>query len=109
MRTKRQLALFILLSSLGSSALARDLALTITSDPTRGEFVGSAPCVAKFPRGYFHQAAWIVSKVLRAPVTSNLSMLGYESDQFTITDGPYERRNLNGQYFGNFWIITGQN
>src|ERR1039457_724951 len=111
MYLKSQLSLLGLLFLLWSPASARDITLTITIYPPgarvmwNDRFVGTTPYSAKFPGGYFHQTEWVTSKVLRTAVNVVLSKPGYEPKRFTITEGPYERKNLKGLSFGEFWII----
>ena len=93
-------------------ALAEKIALTIASDPAgatvlwNGKAVGTTPYTANLPGGYFHETAWVTSTVLGTAVNIVLLKPGYRPERLDITNGPFDRQNLKGQYFGQFWIIT---
>jgi S1-C subfamily serine protease len=91
--------------------VARANTLTITSNPSGatveidGVVVGTTPYTAKLPGGYFHKPHTIFGARLEHAMVARVYKDGYTYQQLTLTEGPFEWRNVEGRTYGNYWLM----
>jgi S1-C subfamily serine protease len=108
-RSEVTLCLALLLLACPSRAKADKL--QITSNPPGatveldGVAVGATPFEKEFPGGYFHKTRTSMGSRLEHPVVARISLTGYASREFKLTEGPMNWISLNGRNRGEYWLF----
>jgi len=85
--------------------------LKVTSSPAGanveidGVLVGTTPYKISYPGGYFHKPHTVFAARLEHPMVIRIFKDGYTSQESTITEGPYEWRDLKGHDRGRYWLL----
>ena len=85
--------------------------LVITSSPSgasveiNGMAAGTTPYKIDYPSGYFHKPHTVFASRLDHSVTVKLSLDGYLTEQFTVTQGPFEWNSINGRHHGSYFLL----
>ena len=100
---------FVLL--LTYTALASAEKLQITSNPPGatvsldGVAEGVTPFEKDFPGGYFHRTHTSFGSRLEHAMVARVSLAGYASKEFTLTEGPMNWVGLNGHNHGEYFLL----
>ena len=103
------LALLAFATTTSSSSSAETL--KVTSSPAGasveidGVLVGTTPYKISYPGGYFHKPHTVFAARLEHPMVIRIFKDGYTSQESTITEGPYEWRDLKGHDRGRYWLL----
>jgi len=93
------------------SPRARADTLTITSTPPGatieidGMKTGVTPYKTDCPGGYFHKTHTVFSARLEHAMILKISLEGYQPQQLTLTEGPYEWIAVTGRHRGNYFLL----
>jgi S1-C subfamily serine protease len=88
--------------------------LKITSTPSGatieidGIKIGSTPFEINVPGGYFHGTRTAFGKRLGHQMHIRVSLPGYVSKELEMATGPYKWVALNGNYYGDYWVLKSQ-
>jgi serine protease Do len=103
----RTRALVILL--LLGSACADSLKITSTPSGATIEIDGinrgTTPLEINVPGGFFHGTKTAYGKRLGHQTHVRVSLSGYVSKELDMANGPYRWVALNGNYYGDYWIL----
>jgi S1-C subfamily serine protease len=103
----RTRALVILL--LLGSACADSLKITSTPSGATIEIDGinrgTTPLEINVPGGFFHGTKTAFGKRLGHQTRVRVSLSGYVSKELDMANGPYRWVALNGNYYGDYWIL----
>jgi serine protease Do len=103
----RTRALVILL--LLGSACADSLKITSTPSGATVEIDGikrgTTPLEINVPGGFFHGTKTAYGKRLGHQTHLRVSLTGYVSKELEMANGPYRWVALNGNYYGDYWIL----
>jgi serine protease Do len=111
MPSRSELALCAVLVLIACPSPANADKLQITSTPPGatveldGVVVGTTPFEKDFPGGYFHKTKTSMGARLEHPVVARLSLSGYASKEFKLTEGPMNWISLNGRNRGEYWLF----
>jgi S1-C subfamily serine protease len=99
---------FVILLLLGTACAD---SLKITSTPSGatveidGVKAGITPLEITVPGGYFHGTKTAFGKRLGHQSHIRVSLAGYVSKELDMANGPYRWVALNGNYYGDYWIL----
>lgn len=85
--------------------------LKITSTPSGatveidGVKVGTTPFEVNVPGGYLHGTKTAFGKRLGHQMRVRVSLSGYVSKDLDMATGPYRWVALNGNYYGDYWVL----
>lgn len=111
LRDHGRMALIIVLVVVLWPASIHAATVTITSEPSGatvevdGVDVGKTPYKMNVPGGYLHKPHTVLGARLGHQMRLRLSLPGYLSKELDLANGPMEVRNLNGVYFGQYWLL----
>src|SRR5271167_4615923 len=100
---------FVLL--LTYTALASAEKLQITSNPPGaavsldGVAEGVTPFEKDYPGGFFHRTHTSFASRLEHAMVARVSLAGYASKEFTLTEGPMNWVGLNGRNHGEYFLL----
>jgi len=101
----RTLVFFLLLST----AFADSLKITSTPSGATIEIDGikrgTTPLEINVPGGFFHGTKTAYGKRLGHQTHLRVSLTGYVSKELDMANGPYRWVALNGNYYGDYWIL----
>lgn len=85
--------------------------LTITTQPAgatveiNGIEVGKTPYQVEIPETYVKGSHWVTAKFMRGQMHLKLTLDGYLPKELDLANGPMRLTNLNGVYFGDYWLL----
>jgi S1-C subfamily serine protease len=85
--------------------------LQITSNPPgaavelNGVAVGATPFEKEFPGGYFRKTKTSMGARLEHAMVARVSLPGYTTKEFTLTEGPQNWVSLKGRNLGEYWLL----
>lgn len=94
-----------------AASFAKKYYLTITSAPPgapveiNGISVGRTPYQLEIPGTYLKGSPRVAGKFLREQMHLRLTMEGYLPKEIDLANGPMRLTNLNGVYFGDYWVL----
>jgi len=101
----RALVIFLLLGT----AYADSLKITSTPSGATVEIDGikrgTTPLEINVPGGFFHGTKTAYGKRLGHQTHLRVSLTGYVSKEIDMANGPYRWVALNGNYYGDYWIL----
>jgi hypothetical protein len=109
--SRARVAAFALLSLLIFAAPAAAEKLSITSNPPGatvtldGVAAGVTPFEKDMPGGYFHRTHTSFGSRLEHAMVARVTLPGYASKEFTMTDGPMNWVGLNGHNHGEYFLL----
>jgi len=66
---------------------------------------GTTPFEVNVPGGFFHGTKTAYGKRLGHQTRVRVSLIGYLSKELDLANGPYRWVALNGNYYGDYWIL----
>lgn len=105
----KHLCLIIVLLVFAAPCLADTLKITSTPPGATVELdgipAGVTPFEKQFPGGFFHKTRTALGARLEHPMVARISLPGYATQEFHLTEGPMEWISLNGRKHGEFFLL----
>ena len=108
---RSRIAAFAVVLLLTSTAPAVAEKLQITSNPPGatvsldGVAEGVTPFEKDYPGGFFHRTHTSFGSRLEHAMVARVSLAGYTSKEFTLTEGPMNWVGLNGHNHGDYFLL----
>ncbi|HXM99447.1 MAG TPA: trypsin-like peptidase domain-containing protein [Candidatus Dormibacteraeota bacterium] len=105
----KQFCLVTVLIVFAAPCLADTLKITSTPPGATVELdgipAGVTPFEKQFPGGFFHKTRTALGARLEHPMVARVSLPGYATQEFHLTEGPMEWISLNGRKHGDFFLL----